>query len=398
MIRVSIVYPTDPLGLIPGGTDTCIRDIIRCAPDDIEMQLVGVTTDPLRRPVGKWTRCEINGAGFDFYPLLAVADLTRQSRIPLSVRYTWRLLFDRPFRDVDVMHFDRIEPILPLFLSASAKVLILHQNMKVLHDKSSDIRWKYLPGGYFFLEKIILNRLDEIYIVREDAVSEYQKRFPRQSAHLHFLPTWMNPALFYLPDEADRLRNKQTLLHRFGWGADDPLMLFVGRLDHQKDPHLMVSAMVNLVETVKNTRLVLVGDGVLRGELEKMIALNGLEQHVKLFGVVAQEEVAVMLRSADLLLLSSAYEGMPRCVVEALGSGVPVVSTNVGEVSRLVTSGVNGSLVESRDPREFSAAILSVLQNIDRLRGAPCVDSVRAFQAKTVLSDLYQKYRQHAAR
>lgn len=396
MIRVAIAYPTDPLGMIPGGTDSCIRDIIRCAPNDIEMQLVGVTTDPVKRPVGKWTICELNGVSFEFYPLLAVADLTKQSKIPLSVRYTLRLLLDRPFQGVDVIHFDRIEPILPILFSAPSKVLILHQNMNVLHNKNSDIRWKYLPGAYFFLEKVILSRLAEIYIVREDAVYEYQARFPAQKEHIHFLPTWMNPALFYLQSESERLKKKQELMLRFGWGCDDPLMLFVGRLDHQKDPQLLVSAMAELISKVKNARLILVGDGVLRAEVEQAISNHALGQHIKLFGVVSQEKVAEMLRAADLLLLSSAYEGMPRCVVEALGSGVPVVSTNVGEVCRLVEPGVNGYLVESRSAQEFSAAIATALANIDRLRGEPCVNSVKKFQAEMILSDLYQKYRDHA--
>ncbi len=398
MIKVAIVYPTDPLGAIPGGTDSVIRDIIRCAPADIRMQVVGVTTDSAWRPVGKWTRCELNEAEFDFYPLLAVDDLTKQSRIPLSMRFVIRSIFENPFKNVDVIHFHRIEPVLPLVFSAAPKILTLHQNMNVLHNSSSDIRWKYFPWAYFFLERILVRWIDEIYIVREDAVLDYRKRFPEKKGAINFFPTWMNPDLFYFPDEKDKLRLKKSLMDRYDWFIDDPLMLFVGRLDQQKDPSLLISAMTELVKKASRARLIMVGEGVLRGELERMIVEHGLERNVKIFGVVAQERVAEMLRSTDLLLLSSAYEGMPLCVVEALGSGVPVVSTNVGEVSRLVTSGVNGSLVESRDPREFSAAILSVLQNIDRLRGAPCVDSVRAFQAKTVLSDLYQKYRQHAAR
>ncbi len=95
MYIVTIVYPTDPLGVVPGGTDTCIRDILRCAPSDIEMRLVGVTADPVARPVGRWLDCEVSGKGFKFYPLMSVADLERQMRIPLSAQFTFRLYKDK---------------------------------------------------------------------------------------------------------------------------------------------------------------------------------------------------------------------------------------------------------------------------------------------------------------
>ena len=56
-INVNTVYQTDPLGVIPGGIDTFIRGIICWAPDDIEINIVGGTTDRINRPLFKWTKC-----------------------------------------------------------------------------------------------------------------------------------------------------------------------------------------------------------------------------------------------------------------------------------------------------------------------------------------------------
>lgn len=69
--QVCIVYPTDPAGVVLGGIDSFIRGILRWAPDDIGMHLVGMTTDAAARPVGLWHTCETGRKPFKFFPVLA---------------------------------------------------------------------------------------------------------------------------------------------------------------------------------------------------------------------------------------------------------------------------------------------------------------------------------------
>jgi glycosyltransferase involved in cell wall biosynthesis len=67
-------------------------------------------------------------------------------------------------------------------------------------------------------------------------------------------------------------------------------------------------------------------------------------------GLRTPAQVADLLRLSDCFALTSAYEGMPMCVLEALGCGIPVVSTRVGEIARVVRPGVTGELVAPRAP------------------------------------------------
>jgi len=397
MNTITIVYPTDPLGVVPGGTDTCIRDILRCAPSDINMRLIGVTSDPVARPVGKWIDCEVGNKPFKFYPLMSVANLERQMRIPLSAQFTWHLLFNLGvLKDSDVLQFNRIEPALATLNTTVPKLLIIHQNMNVLKNKSSDIRWKYLPGLYFWMESFIIRRLKEVFIVREDAVREYKDRFPDKNNNIHFLPTWMNPDLFYHETGEQKIQSREKLFSKTKVPVDENIMIFVGRFDHQKDPILLIDSIAKVFENQKAGHLILIGDGVLRANVEARIKHHGIGNRIHLLGAISQDEVASYLRASDLLLLSSAYEGMPRCVVEALGCGIPVVTTNAGEVTLLVTNNVNGYIVEERTVEKFSSAVSKALSKIEDFNGQPCLDAVDSYSADVVLKKLYDTYRHYA--
>jgi len=396
MLTVTIVYPTDPLGVVPGGTDTCIRDILRFAPNDIEIRLVGVTTDSVNRPLNQWTECEVSGMGFWFFPVLDVTDLKKQMRIPLSVQFTLRLAGKDIFKDTDVIQFHRIEPALAALSMEQPKLLIIHQNMNVIHSRKSDIRWKYFPAAYFWVENFIIKRMKEIFIVREDAVAEYQARFSEQNEHIHFLPTWMNPNLFFREEAETRARNKAEILEKLGVDPLEEMMVFVGRFDHQKDPLLLIDSVARVFQKRKTGQLMLIGDGVLRNDVEARIRSYNIENRVHLLGAMPQEDVARHVRVSDLLLLTSVYEGMPRCVVEALGCGVPIVTTNAGEVTLLVHNDENGYIVSRRDPDEFANAVNTALNQLDMLSNLPCLKAVHNYRAGTVLEKLYDTYRLYA--
>ncbi|HZD53964.1 MAG TPA: glycosyltransferase, partial [Woeseiaceae bacterium] len=151
-------------------------------------------------------------------------------------------------------------------------------------------------------------------------------------------------------------------------------------------------------ETMPDLRLVFIGDGVLRPQVEQRIAEYGLESEVRLLGVQPARTIAAFLQASDLFVLSSAYEGMPIVVLEALGTGLPVAATDVGEVSRVVRSGINGELVAAQDAGSLANAIRVCRGNVGRYRGRPCVETVRAYTPQYVLAPIYDNYRRLATR
>lgn len=396
MLTVSIVYPADPVGVVPGGIDTFIRGILKYAPADIAVKLVGITTDPVRRPVGRWTRCDCDGREIQMFPVLAVDSAGTRGRVPLSLRFSAAVRQYREAVDGDVLEFHRLEPALLFARDRRAKNAFIHQNMQELKNRKSDILWSRLPGLYYRLEDWLLPKFSSVYVVREDAVAWYRERFPRIAGQFRFTPTWADPDVFKLPTATELAEAKAALVSEFRLEPGARVLLSVGRLDSQKDPLLLAEAFGRVAERWPEARLIYVGDGVLRTQLETFTVKSGLRNKIYFAGLRAPRTIARMFWAADLFVLSSAYEGMPMCVLEALGSGVPVVSTDVGEVRRVVQSGKNGVVVNERSASALAEAIDGALRDRARFAGAPCLESVAPFSPARVLEPVYENYRRIA--
>jgi glycosyltransferase involved in cell wall biosynthesis len=395
-INVSIIYPADPLGNIPGGIDTCIKDIIRWSPNDIAFSVIGATTDRVERPVDKWTECVLGKRTFQFYPVIAINQPGQQSKIPATLRYLVGLILHRPGNHCDLMQFHRIEPTLMYLKTEIPKVTFIHQDMQVLHNKSSDIRWSYVPWLYFKLENILIKRYDSVYVVHETAVKAYRLKYSQMASKIHFLPTWMNPKIFYPIDQEEKKRLQSDYRQRYHIKSTGPILVSIGRLDSQKNPERLIGSFAIVAKEFSDIHLVVIGDGVLRHQVERNVEKCSLTERVTFTGLLPNEGIGDWLRVSDMLVLSSDYEGMPRCVVEALGCGTPVATTDVGEVRRVVHSGVNGKIAKERTTVGLAEAIAQCLKNIEIYRGTPCIEATAAYVPENILKPVYDEYRRLA--
>lgn len=395
IVRVRIFYPADPLGVVPGGIDTFIRGILKWAPADIRFSLVGMTTDTNQRPVGKWTRCNLGRNEFELFPVVAVHNAGSRTKIPLSLRFTvqaakYRKALSKGF---DVFEFHRIEPMLPFCYDSRRKNAFLHQEITKLGSTNSDIKWRYFPQAYLWLEGFLMRRLSSAYCVRQEGVQVFQDRFPNLRSCIRYLPTWVDTEVFFPAPNEDRKKLRHSLRAQCGLGPLTRIVVTVGRLDKSKDPHLLLNSVARLAASDPTIALVYVGDGVLRTGLEARVKKLDLANRVAFLGLRSAGEIANILRGSDIFALSSAYEGMPMALLEGLGCGLPVVSTDVGEVRKVIDPGGNGIIVNDRSPEGFSEGLRAVLENLEVFSGAPCVSAINAYQPATVLAGVYENYR-----
>jgi glycosyltransferase involved in cell wall biosynthesis len=143
-----------------------------------------------------------------------------------------------------------------------------------------------------------------------------------------------------------------------------PLVVMVGRLVKQKNPHLFVAAAAALRVHLPGVRFRLVGDGPLRSEIESAARAAGLGDALELAG--ERRDVEAVLRDADLFWLTSDWEGLPNAVLEAMASGLPVVATDVGGTAELVDAGVEGYVVDAGDRDALVARSLEILRDAER--------------------------------
>jgi glycosyltransferase involved in cell wall biosynthesis len=119
--------------------------------------------------------------------------------------------------------------------------------------------------------------------------------------------------------------------------------------------------------------MVVAGSGPLRASLEQLAATLGIAGAVEFTGRVDNAGMAALYRSADLMLNPSTVDNMPNSVLEALASGVAVISTNVGGVPFLVEDGKTALLVPPASPEAMAAAMLRLAASPElaaRLRAA----------------------------
>jgi sugar transferase (PEP-CTERM/EpsH1 system associated) len=134
----------------------------------------------------------------------------------------------------------------------------------------------------------------------------------------------------------------------------------VGRLVPVKDQRSLVSAAAALRACLADLQVLLVGDGPLRDDLDRQIQALGLGPVVRLLGTRA--DIEHVLPAFDVFVLPSLSEGMSNTIQEAMGSGLPVVATDVGGARELVVPGETGLLVPAGDPDALASALLSLAQ------------------------------------
>jgi glycosyltransferase involved in cell wall biosynthesis len=122
-----------------------------------------------------------------------------------------------------------------------------------------------------------------------------------------------------------------------------------------------LEALIRIVAATPEWRLIVVGDGPLRGALESQARAASTDERIVLTGAVDHSRAMAILRSADVFVLNSTYEGMPHVVLEAMAAGVPVVATRAGGTPELVTDRVTGRLVSPNADDELRSAIEGVL-------------------------------------
>nr|AAP32724.1 EpsJ [Lactococcus cremoris] len=139
-------------------------------------------------------------------------------------------------------------------------------------------------------------------------------------------------------------------------------VLFMGVLIKRKGVADLINAiyLLNKENKLDNVRLVIAGSGAEEAELKAMCTQLGLDNYIEFAGWTAGEKKEKLFRESQMLVLPSYNEGLPIAILEAISCGMPVVATNVGDISSAVIDGENGYLIEPGD-------VLAIKQAIEKI-------------------------------
>jgi glycosyltransferase involved in cell wall biosynthesis len=178
-------------------------------------------------------------------------------------------------------------------------------------------------------------------------------RFPQRAGQIHRLYNGLNLAQF----------------GRANFSGDPPLIVAIGRLIAKKGFADLVRACALLVERGRSFRCEIFGEGPLEKELRTQIEGLGLQERVQLRGAKPQRELRASLVAANVFVLPSIPEAgggmdnLPTVIMEAMATGLPVVSTRIGGIPEMVVDNETGFLVQPEDTVALAGAIERVINN-----------------------------------
>ena len=159
--------------------------------------------------------------------------------------------------------------------------------------------------------------------------------------------------------------DKHKVKEELGFNPNDFTILSVGRLYARKGLFTLIESMPLVVKRFKNAKFVISGKGQ-SDEMRKLVAHAeklGVKDNIIFTGYYPDKKLPKLYQAADVFAFSTFYEHHPIAVLEALSTGLPVVTTWVGGIPETIESGKNGFLVEPFNAKQFADKILYLLEN-----------------------------------
>jgi len=282
-------------------------------------------------------------------------------------------------QDVDIVHLHYALPpteLASLFYTLmKRKPLVVTYQGDAVPDYGKLIRRVGLGLRDKFIVPIILSRARFItcasveYIGISPILSKYREK-------IIAIPPGINADESMVPYTKKECRERLTL-HK-----DDKIILFVGHLINYKSPDLLVKAMPMIIKKTPNARLVIVGDGPLRRELEHLADDLRVNHTIKFVGAVPYGATALYYGAADIFVLPSTTSGESFGIVllEAAAAGLPIVVSSLDTFRAFIRDGYNGLVAKLGD-------IDSLAETINRLLSDPALRQEMGENARASVRD-----------
>lgn len=253
-------------------------------------------------------------------------------------------------RDIRIVHSHEYKTDVLAWLLARREKVVPVATVHGWTGHSRRERWLYYP-----LDKRILTRFPRLIAVSGGIRRELLRRGARPERVTTVL-NGIDPAAF----RRDPARSP-AVRSALGLAPGDVVLGSVGRLEPQKRFDRLLEVFAALRQDRPGLRLVLVGEGSVRAELETAARRLGVEQDCRLLG--HRTDVPDLHHAFDLFVQSSDYEGTPNVVLEAMALETPVVATSAGGTAELIEDGEHGLIVPTGDAGRLSEAIERALDD-----------------------------------
>ena len=297
--------------------------------------------------------CSLTG-GDDFADILeqkgaVIHFINKKGKLDLGAARKIAAIIDR--ERVDILHLHNASASFWGLLA----VKLGRTRLPIVRTEHSPLSPLVSPWFYKVMYPYIARNTNVTVCVSEDAKSSFLKRVPDLSSRFVTIHNGIDTSLFLGEKNTTSARNS------FGLPQDVPLAGTVGRLVSVKNQTMLLDAFAIAINRVPSAHLAILGDGPLLKPLKERSRALSIEEHVHF--ITKTDEMPSFYHALDLFVLSSQIEGLPMTVLEALCSGVPVVSTKVGGIPEAVIDGATGHLVDRDDAAGLAGYVADLLSD-----------------------------------
>jgi glycosyltransferase involved in cell wall biosynthesis len=260
---------------------------------------------------------------------------------------------------------------------------IIHAEDGFLPDEAARQKWHRL-----LIRRILLRAASRVVFPSRTLMGIAERLWRLPQGKLQYVPNGVDASRFSPGTLAERTAARR----RFGWCEDDVVIGTVGHLRAEKNHARLIRAFSQLAADRRCT-LLIVGDGNLRQDLERQVHALGLADRVVFTGIVL--DPLDCYRAMDLLALSSDTEQMPFAVLEAMSTGLPIVSTAVGDVPHMVVAENRPFVTPLGDEPAYMRALSTLVHGTEermalgRLNRSRCVATYDVGAMIDAYRDLY---------
>jgi len=217
----------------------------------------------------------------------------------------------------------------------------------------------FLRAFYIFIERVTSHVTTRFILVSKANIEKgiAERIFSKEKAVL--IRSGIDIREFH-EVKGDRMKKKEEL----GADARCPLVAMIACFKAQKSPLDFVKIARIVSDNIAAIRFLLVGDGVLRSEIEELIKKLGMDGKILLLGW--RNDIPEILSCIDVLVLTSLWEGLPRVFPQAMASGVPVVATEVDGAPEAIKNGINGYLLPPKDINAMAEKVIYLIRHPEK--------------------------------
>jgi sugar transferase (PEP-CTERM/EpsH1 system associated) len=211
-----------------------------------------------------------------------------------------------------------------------------------------------------FAEGLLLRKVNHVVAVSKDAKNKILKLSGIDKDKVLVIPNGIDVENYFRPESR---KEKRNLL---GIGPESFVIGNIGRLVPLKNQEFLMDIFSKLSEEFPNLKLVIVGDGPIRGALERYSSEHGMNDSVLFLG--ERKDIAELLSTFDLFVLPSLTEGVSLTLLEAMAAGKAIVASAVGGNPEVIEDEKTGLLIPVNEKQQWIEAIRMLIRNDDKRR------------------------------